>query len=574
MERSERPGGSGGEAPEAAAEWALHASNRLLRALTEVQTEFIQNRVVRGVFDKLLTVLLELTGSEYGFIGEAAATADGAPYLRTRAITNIAWTDELRALYDREAPRGFVGVEFRNLHNLFGAVLVTGQMVMTNAADKDPRRGGLPPGHPPLRAFLGLPFHSATELVGMVGLANRPGGYDADVVAFLQPVLTTCCAILLGLRSEARREQAEAEQRRSAESFRALIEGSPEAIFVHREGRLLFTNSAAVRLLGHADSASLERRPLTDFVQPEDAELLGESSKDEGPREVRFRHRLDLRVLGEVSTVSLVFDGQPALVSTARDITGRRQEQEQLRATERMVSLGTLAAGVAHEINNPLSYLLSNLRFVDEELTSMRETGEGLAGERGREVREALQEALAGSHRVRDIVRDLKTFSRDGEDQLAQVDVRGVLDSCVNMAWSEIRHRARLEKDYGEVPLLEANASRLGQIFLNLLVNAAHAIAHGNRDGNSIHVSTRHEEGLVVVAIRDSGVGIPEEHLSKLFSPFFTTKPVGEGTGLGLSICHNLIMTMGGRITVDSHVGKGTTFRVFLPVKRPSGIAR
>jgi len=574
MERSERPGGSGREAPGAAAEWALHASNRLLRALTEVQTEFIQNHDSRDVFDKLLSVLLELTGSEYGFIGEASRTPEGALFLRTRAITNIAWTDELRALYDREASRGFLGLEFRNLHNLFGAVLVTGQRVMTNTPDEDPRRGGLPPGHPPLRAFLGLPFHSATELVGMVGLANRPGGYDEDVVTFLQPVLATCCAILLGLRSEARRQRAEEEQRRLAESFRALIEGSPDAIFVHREGRLLFVNSAAVRLLGHPDGASLEGRPLTDFVQLEDEELLGESSKSSGPREVRFRHRLDLRVLGEVSTVSLVFDGQPALVSTARDITGRRQEQEQLRATERMVSLGTLAAGVAHEINNPLSYLLSNLRFVDEELTALRETGEGLMSERGRELGEALQEALAGSHRVRDIVRDLKTFSRDGDEQRSLVDVRGVLDSCVNMAWSEIRHRACLEKDYGEVPLLEVNSSRLGQIFLNLLVNAAHAIPHGNRDGNSIHVSTRHEEGLVVVAIRDSGTGISAENLGKLFNPFFTTKPVGEGTGLGLSICHNIIMTMGGRITVDSSVGKGSTFRVVLPVKRPSGIAR
>ncbi len=545
----------------------LRASNLLLQALTEVQTEYIQGREVPRLFDKLLSVLLKLTGSEYGFIGEVLRTPEDKPFLRTHAITNIAWTQELREFYAHQAPKG---MEFTNLQTLFGAVMTTGAPVVSNTPAVDSRRGGLPEGHPPLRGFLGLPFHSATELVGMVGIANRPGGYDEGVIAFLQPFLATCCAILQGVRSERRRRQAEEEQRRSAESFRTLIEHTPEAIFIHREGAVLFANSAAAGLLGHADGESLRGRPIAELVQPGSESGLTEPSRVSAPQEVLFRHQEEgRRVLGEVVTISLLFDGQPATVSIARDITERKQVQEKLLASERMASLGTLAAGVAHEINNPLSYMLSNLRFVDDELSAMAGAGEGLVGERGQEVREALKEALSGSQRVVDIVKDLKTFSRNSDERRGPVDIQAVLDLCGNMAWSEIRHRARLVKDYGGVPPVYANESRLGQLFLNLFINAAQAIPHGDIQGNEIHVSTRYEEEQVVVAVRDTGEGIPEENLGKLFNAFFTTKPVGVGTGLGLSICHGIITELGGRITVQSELGKGTTFQVFLPVGEP-----
>ncbi len=551
-----------GRMGETTAEQALRASNLLLQALTEVQTEFMRGQEPHRLFDKLLSVLLKLTASEYGFIGEVLHTPEGKPYLRTHAITNIAWTSELREFYAREAPKG---MEFRNLQSLFGAVMTSGEPVVSNMPAVDPRRGGLPEGHPPLRSFLGLPFHSATEMVGMVGIANRPGGYDAEVIAFLQPFLATCSALLQGLRTEQRRRRAEEELRRSVENFRALVASTPDAIFLHRDGRVLFANPAAVALLGHARVEELQGRTVEELVLPGHEAALTTPSSSNAPHEVQFRHREGRRVLGEVVTISILREGLPTVVSMARDITERRQVQEKLLATERMVALGTLAAGVAHEINNPLSYMLSNLRFVDDELTALAESGEGLAGERGQEVRTALKEAISGSDRVREIVRDLKTFSRGNEEQRGAVDVRAVLDSCVNMAWSELRHRARLVKDYGEVPPVNGNESRLGQLFLNLIVNAAQAIPHGNLEANEVHLSTRYEEGWVVVAVRDTGVGIPRENLGRLFDPFFTTKPVGEGTGLGLSICHGIITAMGGRISVDSEPGKGTTFRVFLP---------
>ena len=536
------------------AESALQASNLLLRALTEVQTEFIRGSDTHQLFDKLLSVLLELTGSEYGFIGEVLRSPEGKPFLRTHAITNVAWTDELRAFYAREAPKG---LEFTKLNSLFGVVITTGEPVVANEPATDPRRGGIPEGHPPLRCFLGLPFHAASKMIGMVGIANRPGGYDSAIIDFLQPFLATCSALLQNLRNEQRRRQAEEDLRRSEESFRALIERTPDAIFIHREGTLLFANPAAVAMLGYASVEELRGLPVSELYLPE---------QDTSLTELQLQHRAGRRVVGEGVTLSLLFDGQPAVVSIIRDITERKQVQERLLTTERMASLGTLAAGVAHEINNPLSYMLSNLRFVEDELgAALAEGSEGMTGARGQEVRDALKEAIVGVNRVRDIVGDLKSFSRGSNDALEAVELHTVLDSCVNMAGSEIRHRARLVKEYGALPPVHGNESRLGQVFLNLLVNAAQAIPHGNERVNEIRLTTAFEEGWVVVAVRDTGAGISPENLHRLFEPFFTTKPVGVGTGLGLSICNGIITALGGRITVESEPGQGTTFRVFLP---------
>jgi signal transduction histidine kinase len=165
-------------------------------------------------------------------------------------------------------------------------------------------------------------------------------------------------------------------------------------------------------------------------------------------------------------------------------------------------------------------------------------------------------------------VKDLKTFSRGDESKRVEVNVHAVLDLCANIARNQLRHRARLVKDYGELPLLHASESRLAQLFLNLLVNAAQAIPEGGDPKlNEVRITTRRDEGdWVVVEVKDTGVGISQEHLHRLFDPFFTTKPVGVGTGLGLSICHGVVSALGGRIAVESEPGRGSTFRVFLPV--------
>ena len=363
------------------------------------------------------------------------------------------------------------------------------------------------------------------------------------------------------------RKQAQEALRRSEASFRTLIERSPDSIVVHREGTLSFVNAATVRMLGYERAEELQGQPVESLVLHGEAIALTRYSGADTLCEVHFRHRAGRLVMGEVVSFPLVFDGELALVSIARDITERKQVQEKLRAAERMASLGTLSAGMAHEINNPIAYVLSNLRFIQDEMQVLVGTDEKLDGPRWQEVLAALGESMTGSQRIRDIVRDLKTFSRGDEESRGPVDLHAVLDTCASIARGEIRHRAKLVKDYGVLPPVQANESRLGQIFLNLIVNAAQAIPEADVKSHEIRITTRQEGDWVVVAVRDTGIGIPPENRARLFDPFFTTKPIGVGTGLGLSICHGIVTGVGGRIEVESEVGQGSTFRVYLPIR-------
>jgi CheY-like chemotaxis protein/two-component sensor histidine kinase len=242
--------------------------------------------------------------------------------------------------------------------------------------------------------------------------------------------------------------------------------------------------------------------------------------------------------------------------------------QAQLIVADRLSSVGTLAAGIAHEVNNPLSYVLSNLELMAEEV---RRLSAGATSGRFRELEELTGEAWQGAERVRRIIRSLKTFCRVEDNCLVPVDVKTVLESSINMTFNVIRHRARLVKELHPVPEVQADEARLGQVFINLLVNAAHAIPEGDVERNQIVLRTMAaDSGQVVVEVCDTGSGIPDNVMGRIFDPFFTTKPIGEGTGLGLSICHGIIASFGGSIEVDTELGKGTTFRVVLPPRAGS----
>jgi PAS domain S-box-containing protein len=256
--------------------------------------------------------------------------------------------------------------------------------------------------------------------------------------------------------------------------------------------------------------------------------------------------------------------GRPIRVSgAAHDITERKQLQAQLVLADRLASLGTLAGGVGHEINNPLTYVMTNLDYLSSELKE-------LAGERDgsrlAELVEVASEARQGAERIHRIVRDLRQFARGDEDQGGETDVHEVLDFSIKMASNEIRHRARLVKRYGTLPRVRVNETRLGQVFLNLLVNAAQAVPEGHVDTHEIRILTHTDaSGAAVIEVQDTGSGMSVEVQKHIFEPFYTTKPVGAGTGLGLSICHGIVAAFGGEISVHSDPGRGSTFRVIIP---------
>ncbi len=254
----------------------------------------------------------------------------------------------------------------------------------------------------------------------------------------------------------------------------------------------------------------------------------------------------------------------------ARTLEALRQSEARLRHSERLASLGTLAAGIAHEINNPLAFMMANLDHLGAEVLLKLEH----PPEARDEARRLVAETRLGAVRVRDIVRQLKLFSRaDVEARPEPVEVHRALETAIRMASNEIKHRARLVRDYTEPLMAQADEGQLGQVVLNLLVNAAQAIPEGHAERHEIRLRTRPHPDGVLIEVRDSGMGIPARHLEKIFDPFFTTKPMGVGTGLGLSICHGIVTRLGGRMEVESQEGQGSTFRVLLraaPAQRPA----
>jgi len=258
--------------------------------------------------------------------------------------------------------------------------------------------------------------------------------------------------------------------------------------------------------------------------------------------------------------------GERNVLVVCRNVTELHALRAKLEIAERMVALGTLAAGVAHELNNPLTYVSVNLELLQELLA--RESSDN---ERISEAAPLLQEVKEGVQRVRDTVRDLKLFSRSDEQVREAIDLRHVLELSIKLAHNEIRHRARLTCDFGATPSVYANEGQLGQVFLNLLVNAAQAITEGAAARNEIRVVARtNSEGDAVVEIHDTGAGLSDDIRTRIFQPFFTTKAVGGGTGLGLAICHGIVASHGGSIEVESAIGKGSIFRVVLPATTDS----
>jgi signal transduction histidine kinase len=258
------------------------------------------------------------------------------------------------------------------------------------------------------------------------------------------------------------------------------------------------------------------------------------------------------------------------LTEPYRQSTAMAAERTLMRArlalAERMSSLGTLAAGVAHEINNPLAYVLTSIELMKYQLSKPANTAPGPSAEATSGLLRQVNRAQEGAERVRVIVRDLKAFSSADNDTVGIIDPRRALDTSIALASNEIRHRARLVQDYDELPRIRGNEARLGQVFLNLLVNATQAIPSGAAADHEIRVTGHADaEGHAVIDIRDTGSGIDAAHMPFIFDPFFTTKPPNEGTGLGLSLCHAIITSLEGHITAESKPGAGSVFRIVLP---------
>jgi CheY-like chemotaxis protein len=398
-------------------------------------------------------------------------------------------------------------------------------------------------------------------LGGLVTMSRSLEIQPMDQIVFAQAVAGQISLALALARSFQAKDASENAARSNATVLRSVLESMAEGVVVAApDGRITLHNHAASEML------------------PETYELLPRlpDSPMSRARQGERVDRAEILIPGTDRWVSIsarpLDETEGGAVAVFRDVTAERAAQARMLVSERMASLGTLAAGVGHEINNPLMSVLGNLEMAIGDLRKIRrEHGDIDFLELGEELRDAKE----AGERVRNIVRDLKLFSRTDEETRGEVHVEKVMESSLRMVWNEIRHRAQLVRDFKPVPAVLANESRLGQVFLNLVINAAQAIPEGRANQNEIRVATSvAADGRVRIEVSDTGSGMTPEVIGRIFTPFFTTKPIGVGTGLGLAICHQLVTAVGGDITVDSTPGRGTTFTVLLPpMAVPHGVA-
>ncbi|WP_437992721.1 ATP-binding protein [Sorangium sp. So ce145] len=411
----------------------------------------------------------------------------------------------------------------------------------------------------------------AIQLDAAVWWGRRPSAHVADR-APAERALLERAARSFGDASAEVIKAAEDALRTSEERMRLVVRATSDAFWDWDLSSGRVTGSERMRSFYGTGGADIEEDAAWWFerVHPEDRDRVMNGLRramegDEGTFELWYRCLLADGSYADVHDRGIVLRDATGrayrMLGAVSDVTERRQMETRLQLADRMASLGTLAAGVAHEINNPLAYMVANVDFARKEL---RAKG---AGARLDALLSALDEAAEGGSRVRHIVGGLKTFSRADDGELGPVDVDPVIQLVLRMAQQQIQSKARLVLELRPVPAVRANEAQLGQVILNLLVNAAQALPEGKVSENEIRISTAPAPpGRVCIEVCDTGPGIAPDLQSRIFDPFFTTKPIGEGTGLGLAICHGIVTSFRGEIGVESEVGKGACFRVLLPV--------
>jgi PAS domain S-box-containing protein len=532
----------------------LAQQQRISRFITRAQSDFILHDARSTALEGLLEDILTLTDCAYGLIGDVCERADGTPVLVTRALTNIAWNEATREIYSATGGRG---IEFDNPHTLLGAVVASGDPVIANNPYGDSRSGGLPSDHPPMSSYLGLPIHRGGKLVGMLGLANKPGGFGQGDVDYLQPLLA---AIGQLLEASAIRRQYDEDQKSIARLSMVASQMPSGVLITDLDGRIEWVNDGFTRMLGYAREEILGQRPRdvlhgtgtdggTEMAiraamernEPFSAELLA-YGKDGGEVWVALE-----------STPLLGGDEHPAgFMVITTDISDRRR-------VERMK--GEFVSTVSHELRTPLTAITGALGLV----------AGGVAGQIPEQVAGMVGIALQNSERLTALIDDLLDMEKlieggipmetQAQDLMAVVD-RAIAD---NQSYAE-KFGVRLAGvTRADGVFVDVDSLRLLQVLANLLSNACKFAPAGTDVEVGVHASPTR----VRISVTDYGPGIPVAFRDTIFEKFSqadgSDSRARGGTGLGLAISKALVERMGGTISFDSVEGEGATFHVDLP---------
>jgi PAS domain S-box-containing protein len=566
----------------------LKQLNRELAALVDIGQHAADD--VQLLLDFALDKILHLTGSAYGYIYHYNEQLE--------QFTLNSWSKGV--LPDCQVMQPQTIYQLAKTGIWGEAVRQRKPIMLNDFAAEHPLKKGYPAGHVRLRRFLTVPiFDLQGRIVAVVGLANKKQPYSQADVKQLQLMMD-------GVWKISRQRELEYQLQTAVRQWQTCFDAISDAVLqLDAEGRVLRCNSAACQLFGKTFNEILGQRcrvlMLGEAAAEETEGCLVRACREQRRSLSGILERQGRCLLVRVDPILDAQGGFDGVVQVIHDDSERIANEEKLHSTqaqllqsEKLASIGQLAAGIAHEINNPLSFISSNLANLknyigryDQQVAGLEqlalagdevEAAERIADQRRRlkfdyiqqDVQDLLAESAEGCERLRRIVEDLKTFARSDQAQLEEVDLHQCLDSTINIAWNQIKYVARLERDYGQLPRLWCNAQQINQVILNLLINAVQAIeAAGRGEAGLIRVQTRRQEGWAVIELCDNGCGMSEAVQKRIFEPFFTTKEVGKGTGLGLSISYDILKKHGGRLTVNSRAGEGSCFGLWLPLSGP-----
>ena len=532
--------------------------HRVLELIKNAQSQFIRDTNHQQLFDNLLNDILDLTNSEYGFIGEVLFN-DNQPYLKTFAITNIAWNDQTREFYENNSPNG---LEFRNMQTLFGSAIINGEYVVANDPAEDSRAAGVPQGHPPLNAFLGAPFKREDKVIGMFGIANRPGGYDESLIRHLKPIINTCTQIVEAYKAERNRVKIEMLVHEREVRMRTIVNNITEGIVTtNQHGIIESVNPAAENLFGYLSSEIIGNnismlvpdahtdyhdRYIADYIKHGRSNIVGLGREVEGKRKDGSIFPL------EVTVSEMWVEGERFFCGVMRDITERKKLD---RMKDEFVST------VSHELRTPLTSIRGSLGLL----------ASGKIGEFPDKIKNLLNIANDNSRRLLFLINDLldmeKLASGKMEFEYKPLEVTEFLKEAieVNQGYGAQYNVNFVIVDPQEETIIYADRNRMMQVLSNLLSNAAKF----SPEGSSVEVSAKPYNENIRIEVTDKGNGIPPEYQSQIFERFTqvdssSTRHVG-GTGLGLNIAKAIVEKHCGTIGFISNPEGGTTFYVDLP---------
>ncbi|MFQ5449779.1 MAG: ATP-binding protein [Nitrospinaceae bacterium] len=595
----------------------LRISHNLLAAIRLAQSRFIPDPNPRLLFEELQGKILSLTQSEFGFIGEIFYTEAGKPYVKTHAITNIAWNEETQKFYEKYIE---IGMEFHNMDTLFGVVITTGNPVVSNSPSTDARSGGLPEGHPPLKSFLGLPFYFGTRLIGMVGMANRPGGYDGEWIAYLEPYLATCSHLIVAYRNEQQRALVLKQLEESKERYRiiynqilSIVKGTSTAttgkkffnsLVVHLASALnvkfaflsviIEENKDQMRTIAFfADGEIVENieyeirgTPCEQLVNGQTAAVFPDRIQERFPedrslKEWELESYMGVPVFdgsGNLAGLLGVMNNKPipdvTNIQAILSIFAARAEAElqrmwaeeglhvsSIKLEHSNRELQNFASIASHDLQEPLRKIII---FGDRLAISMTSDVS--------KARDYLERMQKSAGRMQQFIQDLLQFSRvtSRKKTFEPSNLNTIIDEVVENLETRIA-QTRGTVNVSQLPTVEADPFQMRQLFQNLFSNSLKYHRGGVPPVVNVSSSPK-ENGSWKITVQDNGIGFDEKYTERIFKPFerLHGSTAYEGTGMGLAICKKIVDGHKGVITVKSQPRAGTTFTIYLPETQPA----